>query len=48
MDIYETWKVYKAKMEEHIGKFNAHVKEANFDEMRKAKDSTKNVYLKFL
>ena len=48
MDIYDTWKIYKDKMEEEITKFNVANKEADFPSMTIAKDTTKKVYLKFL
>lgn len=48
MDIYDTWKAYKSKMEEYILKFNEANKSGNFDDMKRAKENTKNVYLKFV
>lgn len=48
MDIYDTWKSYKNKMEEYILKFNEANKSGNFEDMKKAKENTKNVYLKFV
>jgi hypothetical protein len=48
MDIYDTWKLYKKKMEEYILKFNEANKEGDFEQMKTAKDGIKNVYLKFI
>jgi len=48
MDIFDTWKIYKKKMEDYITKFNQANKEGDFEEMKKAKDGAKNVYLKFI
>lgn len=48
MDIYDTWKVYKDKMEEYLIKFNQANKEGDFPAMTAAKDGCKKVYLKFL
>ena len=48
MDIYDTWKLYKQKMEVYITEFNKANHENDFPAMTKAKDSTKNVYLKFI
>jgi hypothetical protein len=48
MDIYDNWKLYKQKMEEHILRFNEANKQSNFDEMKRCKESTKAVYLKFI
>jgi hypothetical protein len=48
MDIYDNWKLYKKKMEDHITAFNAANKTGDFEVMKKAKESTKNVYLKFI
>lgn len=31
MDIYDSWKLYKQKMEEYILKFNEANKQSNFD-----------------
>lgn len=30
MDIFDTWKIYKKKMEEYIGQFNNSNKEGDF------------------
>jgi hypothetical protein len=48
MDIYETWKFYKDKMEENIHKFNSANKEGNTSDMTTYKENTKKIYLKFL
>lgn len=48
MDIYDTWKIYKDKMEEYLLQFNKANKEWDFPAMTIAKDSTKKIYLKFL
>lgn len=48
MDIYDTWKLYKVKLEQNITKFNSFNKEGDFDGMTKAKEGAKNVYIKFL
>jgi vacuolar protein-sorting-associated protein 4 len=48
MDIYDNWKLYKKKMEDYITAFNAANKEGDFEQMKKAKEGTKNVYLKFI
>lgn len=48
MDIYDSWKLYKAKMEENILKFNEANKEGDFPAMTIAKDNTKKIYLKFI
>lgn len=48
MDIYDTWKVYKGKIEKEILAFNAAIKENSFPNMTKAKDNAKNYYLKFV
>ena len=38
MDIYDTWKVYKDKMEQELVKFNHANKEYDFVAMKGAKD----------
>ena len=48
MDIYDTWKVYKDKMEQELVKFNKANKEYDFPAMTAAKDATKHIYLKFI
>lgn len=48
MDIFDTWKAYKEKMESYILKFNTCNKENDFEGMTKNKESTKTVYLKFI
>ena len=48
MDIYDTWKLYKDKMEEEITKFNQANKEGDFPAMTIAKNETKRIYLKFI
>jgi hypothetical protein len=48
MSIYDTWNIYKDKMEEYIVKFNQANKDGDFPAMTIAKDNTKKVYIKFL
>ena len=48
MDIYDTWKVYKDKMETDLTAFNKANKEGDFPAMTIAKDSVKRIYLKFI
>ena len=48
MDIYDTWRLYKQKMEGYITDFNKANQQNDFDSMKKAKESTKSVYLKFI
>ena len=48
MDIYDTWKLYKDKMEAEISKFNEATKKNDFETMKIAKDATKSYYQKFI
>ena len=48
MDIYETWKLYKDKMEAQIAKFNEATKKNDFETMKSAKDTAKSYYQKFI
>lgn len=48
MDIYDTWKIYKDKMEADLIQFNQANKEGDFPAMTIAKDNCKKKYLKFL
>jgi hypothetical protein len=42
MDIYETWKTYKEKIEKELVSFNEAVKTNDLAQMRKSKDVAKN------
>ena len=48
MDIYETWKIYKQKIEDEISRFNGAAKDGDFAKMTTCKDNAKNYYLKFV
>lgn len=48
MDIYDTWKVYKERIEKGFTLFNEGVKANDFDKMKEGKDAAKNYYLKFI
>ena len=48
MDIYDTWKLYKDKMEAEISKFNEATEKNDFETMKIAKDATKSYYQKFI
>ena len=48
MDIYDTWKVYKERIEKGFLVFNEGVKNGDFEKMKEGKDAAKNYYLKFI
>lgn len=48
MDIYDTWKIYKDKIEKQIVAFNLNVKDNDLEGQKKTKDNAKNYYLKFV
>ena len=48
MDIYDTWKIYKNKIEKEITELNDAVKESNFEQMKDHKERAKSAYLKFV
>ncbi len=48
MDIYDTWKVYKAKLEGEIVKYNDASKEGKKKAMVAHKDTAKEVLKKFI
>lgn len=48
MDIYDTWKIYKDKIEKEIVAFNQNVKDNDLEGQKKTKDNAKNYYLKFV
>ena len=48
MDIYDTWRMYKQKMEQYITEFNQANHRSDFPAMKEAKEQTKSVYLKFI
>lgn len=48
MDIYDTWKVYKERIEKGFLQFNEGAKTGDFELMKQGKDAAKNYYLKFV
>ena len=48
MDIYDTWKIYKDKIEKGLTTFNEGVKSRDFEVMKQGKEAAKNYYLKFV
>ena len=48
MDIYDTWKVYKERIEKGFLTFNEGVKHNDFEMMKQGKEAAKNYYLKFI
>lgn len=48
MDIYDTWKIYKEKIDKEIIGFNEAIKVDDFQTLAKHKDNAKNYYSKFI
>lgn len=48
MDIYDTWKMYKERIEKEILTFNEGAKTGDFETMTKGKEGAKTYYLKFI